>query len=117
MKQVYITLQQIKALNPCATALREVRTLFGKRTRLLVTERRAVALAQQFDFYWLGQRTLSDTARKAYDEALAPTRKAYDEAIADAWKARNDAIAPALQAYDEALAPARKAYDEAIAPA
>src|SRR3990172_6805688 len=110
MNPIYITLQQIEALNPCATVLREVRTLFGKRTRLLVTERRAVALAQQFDFYWLGQRTLSDTPQKAYNEARAAAQKAYNEARAAAWQAYNKALAPAWQAYDEAVTAAQKAY-------
>ena len=56
-------------------------------------------------------------AEKAYDEAVAPAEKAYEEAVATAWKAYNEATASVRKAYNEAIASAWKAYDEAIAPA
>ena len=84
-------------------------------------------------------KTVVLSARKAYDEAVAPAEKAYDEAVApaekaydkatasawkahneaaaSAWKAHNEAIAPAWKVYNEAIASARKAYNEAIASA
>ena len=53
MKTVYISYANIKALHPCAGELRKVRRLFGKRKRMIVTVKRAVALASRFDFGWL----------------------------------------------------------------
>src|SRR3990167_2858016 len=106
----YITLQQIKRHNPCASEFRKVKRFFGKRKRIVVTVRRAVAVADQFNFYWLAEKLLSAPADKAYDDATVPARKAYDDATAAAWKAYADATAAAWKGYAEAMAPAYKAY-------
>src|SRR5574341_269324 len=113
----YITVNQIKALNPCADQFCRFKRFMGKRQRIAVSVKAAIAVADQFDFDWLANRLLTAAARKAYNEAIAAARKAYSEAKAPAWKAYSEAIAPARKAYDEAKAAARKAYDEAKAPA
>ena len=102
----YITLQQIKRHNPCASEFRKVKRFFGKRKRIVVTVRRAVAVADQFNFDWLAEKLLSAPADKAYDDARAAARKAYD-----------DATVPARKAYDDATAAAWKAYADARAAA
>ena len=100
MKPVYISLQQIKALNPCADQFHAARRFFGKRKRVAVSVRLAVSLASKFDFQWLAQKTLTEPAQQAYDAARAPT-----------WQAYNAARAQAQQAYDAATAQAwAKAY-------
>jgi len=117
MKQVYITLQQIKALHPCADQMRAVYNLFGKKRRMLVTEQRAVALASRFKFHWLAAQTLFGSARRAYDAALTPARLAYDATTASAQQAFDAATASARQAYYVATASAQQAYYVATAPA
>ena len=67
----YITLQQIKRHNPCASEFRKVKRFFGKRKRIVVTVRRAVAVADQFNFDWLAEKLLSAPAGKAYADARA----------------------------------------------
>ena len=54
---------------------------------------------------------------EASKTVVLSARKAYDEAVAPAWKAYNEATASARKAYNEATASAGKAYSEAIAPA
>jgi len=95
MKQVYITMQQIKALSPCADQRRAVYNLFGKKRRMLVTEQRAVALASRFNFNWLAVNTLFGSARQAYDAATAPALRARDAARAAAQQAYAAAVAGA----------------------
>ena len=58
---------------------------------------------------------VSETANKAWDEAVARANKARDEAVAPAYKARDEAVARANKARDEAVALAYKARDEAVA--
>ena len=58
-------------------------------------------------------RPVSEASKTVFLSA----RKAYDEAVAPAWKAYNEATASARKAYNEATASAGKAYSEAIAPA
>src|SRR3990167_5315207 len=109
----YITLQQIKRHNPCASEFRKVKRFFGKRKRIVVTVRRAVAVADQFNFDWLAEKLLSAPARRAYADAAVPARRAYAEAMAPARKAYADARASARKAYDDATAAAWKAYADA----
>ena len=71
MKPVYISYASIKALHPCADQLRKVRRLFGKRKRMAVTIKRAVALASRFSFTWLAMKTLKAQARQTYNAAIA----------------------------------------------
>ena len=97
MKPVYISLQQIKALNPCADQFHAARRFFGKRKRVAVSVKVAVVLAQRFDFNWLAQRTLTRQSRQAYNAATAPAQQAYEAATARA---------QALQVYDAAMAQA-----------
>ena len=67
----YITLEQIKQHDPCASEFRKVKRFFGKRKRIAVTVRRAVAVANRFDFDWLAHHLLAAPARKAYADAKA----------------------------------------------
>ena len=95
MTRKYLTLSQIKGYQPCTSAWRKVRRLFGRRQRIEVTVKRAVALAQQFDFEWLARRTLSPTNYAEYERAEAPALAEYERATA-----------PALAEYERATAPA-----------
>ena len=106
MKTVYISYQSIKYLRPCSDQLRNVCKLFGKRKRLAVTVKRAVALSSQFDFHWLAQRTLTASALQAYHAATAPSLRAYIAVRESALQAYNAATAPAPQAYEVARASA-----------
>ena len=111
----YITLEQIEQHNPCASEFRKVKRFFGKRKRIVVTVRRAVAVADQFNFDWLAEKLLSAPARRPYADAAVPARRAYAEAMAPAYKAYDDAMAAAYKAYDDAMAAAWKAYADATA--
>ena len=106
MKPVYISYETIEALHPCADQLREVRKLFGKRKRMAVTVKRAVALASRFNFDWLANHALSRPAKAAYNAAKAPARAAYDAATAPAGAAYHAATAPAGATYRAAIAQA-----------
>ena len=93
----YITLEQIKRHHPCASEFRRVKRFFGKRKRIVVTVRRAVAVADQFNFDWLAEHLLTTVpARQAYADATAPARQAYNDASATADKAYADAKAAAF---------------------
>ena len=111
----YITLQSIKAHNPCEDQYKKACKLFGKRKRIAVSVRLALSVADQFDWDWLAQKFLSATAEKACNEARAPALNAYREARAAAANACNGATAAALNAYNEARAAAWNAYREARA--
>ena len=81
----YITLEQIKRHHPCASEFRRVKCFFGKRKRIVVTVRRAVAVADQFNFDWLAEHLLTTVpARQAYYDVTAAASKAYADATAAA---------------------------------
>ena len=111
MKTIYISYANIKALHPCAGELRKVRRLFGKRKRMVVTAKLAVALASRFNFGWLARKTLKAQAWQAFDAAMAPAWRAYKVASAQAYDVAMGQI------YDAAMAPARQAYNAAKAQA
>ena len=81
----YITLEQIEQHNPCASEFRKVKRFFGKRKRIVVTVRRALAVAHQFKFNWLAEHLLTVPARKAYNDARVVARRAYADATAAAF--------------------------------
>ena len=104
-----ITLAYLKSLDAC----QEQVDLFAQTYGESVTPTPAVceAVAQLFDFNWLGKEVFGE----AYREALAPHERAYREAVATLWKAYQEAKAPHWKAYEEARAPHWKAYEEARA--
>ena len=113
----YSTYQQIKALHPCSDQLRKAHRLFGKRKRMRVTVDRAIALACEFDFEWLAERTLTGAARQAYEQARAAVWQVYKQAEAPARQAYERVRAAAWQAHEQAIAAARKSYEQAVAAA
>jgi hypothetical protein len=121
-----ITLQQLIDAKACPQQVELFREHFGKSVRVTIPKGRKYA--KVFDWDFAAHHFLDTSARKSYDEAIAPASKAYDEATVTASKAYHEAIAPALKVRSEAtvtaskvrseaIAPALKAYDEAIAPA
>ena len=108
-----ITLALLERKQACRPQLDAFRELFGESVE--VTEALCVQHASVFNWGWAADRLLNSSARKAYNEAVAPAWKTYDEATALASKAYDEATALALKSYDKALAPASKAYDEARA--
>jgi hypothetical protein len=69
------------------------------------------------DFDWAAENLLSDTAREAYQKAMATAREALQKATAPALEAYQKAMATALEAYQKATAPAWEAYHKATATA
>ena len=81
----YITLEQIKAHQPCAVQFRVARRLFGKRTRIAVTVEAAVAVADKFDFHWLAEKLLAPAAWAKYERVRAAALAEYQRATAAAF--------------------------------
>jgi len=74
----YLSWADIKKHNPCADQYRAAHKLFGKRKRIKVTVAAAVAVADQFYFAWLAEKTLSA-------QALAEYRRVKAQAWAQAY--------------------------------
>ena len=80
----YITLEQIKAHQPCAVQFRVARRLFVKRTRIAVTVEAAVAVSDKFDFPWLAAQLLTPTALAEYERVTAAAWAEYQRVTAAA---------------------------------
>src|SRR3990167_6285967 len=102
----YITLKQIKAHQPCADEFRAACRLFGKRKRIAVTVKAAVAVADKFDFKWLALKLLTLMAWAEYQRAIAPAGAEYERARAAAWAEFERDTAPAWAEYQRAKAAA-----------
>ena len=116
-----ITLTLLKSLDACQGQVDLFAATYGKS--VTPTLAACEAVAQLFDFGWLGKEVFGQTYEdakapheRAYQEAVAPLWKAYQEAKAPLWKAYKEAEAPLWKAYQEAKAPHWKAYEEAMAP-
>src|SRR3990167_8893235 len=81
----YITLEQIKAHQPCAEQFRAARRLFGKRKQIAVTVEAAVAVSDKFDFHWLAVNLLTPAALAEFLRVTAAARAEYERAMAAAW--------------------------------
>src|SRR3990167_8527092 len=135
----YITLEQIKAHQPCAEQFRAARRLFGKRKQIAVTVEAAVAVADKFDFHWLAVNLLppaalaeflrvTAAARAEYQRATAAARAEYERAMAAA-RAKYQRVTAAAEAefgrvraaaeteFERVTAPARAEYQRARAVA
>jgi len=102
----YITLKQIKAHSPCADQFRKVRRFFGKRTRIAVTVKAAVAVADRFDFNWLAFWVLTPTARAEYGRLAEAALAEYERVRAPAWAEYERGRAPAQAEYERVKAAA-----------
>ena len=98
-----ITLTFLKSLGACQGQV----DLFAQTYGESVTPTLAAceAVAQLFDFGWLGKEVFGQT----YEDAKAPHERAYQEAVAPLWKAYQEAKAPLWKAYEEAVTPLAQA--------
>lgn len=94
----YLALEQIKAHMPCVEQYRAAVKFFGKRKRVAVTKKNALAAAQRFNFDWLARRLLSVSALRAYTKAIPPVQKLHNEANVLA------SLVSVQKAYNEAKA-------------
>src|SRR3990167_7482225 len=102
----HITLKQIKAHNPCREEYVKVRRFFGKRKRIAVTVKAAVAVAGQFNFDWLAEHLLTPAARAEYERATAAAWAEFKRATAPAWAEYDRARAAALAEFERVTAAA-----------
>jgi hypothetical protein len=86
-----ITVKMLESKKACTSQVNLFVELFGDSVE--VTKELCLKHASDFDFEWATQHLLKISARRAYNEAVAPARRAY-----------NEAVAPARRAYDEAVA-------------
>lgn len=100
-----ITAAKLESLKACSAQIATFRELFGEGPAPMTVET-AVEYADTFDWDWAAQHLLDHSARRTYNETLAPIRRTYYEARA-----------PILRAYDAARAPIRRTYNEGKARA
>ena len=96
-----ITTKLLERKDACISQVELFQATFGDEAEVTL-ENCLRAAAVGLDFDWAAQHLLSATARKQYNETVAPARKQYDETVA-----------PARKQYDETVAKARKMFDEA----
>ena len=111
-----ITAEMLRKAGVREDEVTQLTSLYGEHVD--VTDAWALEHAHdRVDWGWAAVNLLSEPARRAYGEAIAPAQRAYGEATESAWRVYKEAIAPAQRAYGEATEPDVRAFKEAIAPA
>jgi len=110
-----ITAKLLARKKACESQVELFRATFGDEAEVTL-ENCLRAAAVGLDFDWAAYYLLSATARKRYNEAVAPARKLFDETAASARKLYDETSAVAWKLYDETSAVAWKRYKETFAP-
>ena len=93
-----LRISQLIEAGACPEQVKLFRKLFGKQ--VFVTVKRAVSVADKFDFSWAARTLLTPPARADFDRVCAPAWEDYDRVYAAARADRERVIAPAwAQAY------------------
>ena len=111
-----ITTKLLERKDACISQVELFQATFGDEAEVTLENcLRAAAAGQDFD--WAARHLLSATARKMFDETVAPARKMFDETVAKARKMFDETVAPARKQYGETVAVARKLFNETVATA